>query len=337
MPIIRNIVFVAAERGADVQELCRESGITPASLDKADAQVSLELNCKIMDVALRLTEDTFLGLHIGETTTPTVLGMVGHLMESSPDVQTALVNLEQYVRAFTKLYDFYTEIRDGEFILYCEPIPAWNSLSPETARMSVDLSFAGTMHIVKLLTGKNIYPIRMSLRYPRPRDTREYMRVLKVEPAFNQPCNCIAFRLKDIQLPVIGHNPALNALFRELLAKEISRTRELESFANQVRRVILQNFDATLPQMADVIGVLNMTPRTLQRKLKEEGTSYQAIAESVKSELAIGLLKDRTLTINEVSYKLGYAEPSVFRRAFKKWTGVNPKSYSPATNTPVIQ
>jgi AraC-like DNA-binding protein len=193
--------------------------------------------------------------------------------------------------------------------------------------MSVDLVFSGTMHIVKLLTGKKLYPIRMSSRYPRPRDTREYMRVLKIEPSFNQPCNCVVLRLRDVQLPIIGHNPTLNALFRELLEKEIAKTREQESFANEVRRAVLQNFNTTLPQLTDVVEVFRITPRTLQRKLKDEGTSFQEIAESVKSELAIGLLKNRSLTVNEVAYKLGYAEPSVFRRAFKKWTGVSPKVY----------
>lgn len=332
MPIIRNIVYVAAERGADLQQLCRESDITPESLETADILMGLEQNCRIMETALRLTGDPFLGLHIGQTTSPVVLGMVGYLMESSPDLKTALANLEQFVRTVTKLYDFYTEARSGEFILYCEPIPAWNSLSPETASMSVDLAFSGTMHIVKLLTGKNIYPIRMSSRYPRPRDTREYVRVLKIEPLFNQPGNFVVFRLQDVQLPVIGHNPALNALFRELLEKEIAKTREQQSFANEVRRAVLQNFNTTLPQMTDVVGQFHVTPRTMQRKLKVEGTSFQEIAESVKSELAIGLLKNRALTVNEVAYKLGYAEPSVFRRAFKKWTGLNPKSYAEGTS-----
>ncbi len=326
-PIIRNIVLVAVARGADLDRLCREGGITPDMLEKADLLFSLEQNCKIMEAAMQLTGDPFLGLHIGETISPVVLGMVGHLMESSPDLLTAFDNLESFVRTVTKLYEFYSEVRGDEFIMYCEPVPAWNSLSPETARMSVDLSFSGMMHIVKLLTGKTLYPVRLSMRYPRPRDTREYVRVLKIEPAFNQSCNCTVFRLKDVRHPVIGHNPSLNALFKELLEKEISKTREARSFSNEVRRVVLQHFIDTIPQLTEVSDLLNMTPRTLQRKLKEEGATYQSIAESVKSELAIGLLKSRSLTVNEIAYKLGYAEPSVFRRAFKKWTGTTPKAH----------
>lgn len=331
MPIIRNIVYVAAARGADLQQLCRECNIAPEMLEKEDVLAGLDLNCKIMESAMRLTGDPFLGLHIGQTTSPAILGMVGLLMESSPDLQTAFSNLEQYVRTVTKLYHFYTEVRGEEFNLYCEPIPAWNSLSPETARMSVDLSFSGTLHMVRLLTGKTLYPLRLLSRYPRMRETKEYVRILKVEPAFSQPCNCITFRMKDIRLPVIGHNPALNALFKELLAKEIAKTREQSTLAGEVRRLILQNFDTAIPQLSDVVRWMNVTPRTLQRKLQEEGVSFQHIAESVKSELAIDLLKDRSLTVNEVAYKLGYAEPSVFRRAFKKWTGASPGAYAKAS------
>lgn len=327
MSIIRNIVYGAVQRGADLEELCRESGLTPAMLEQADVLTGLERNIAVMEAAMRLTNDSLLGLHIGEMTSPVVLGMVGHLMESSPDLQTALVNLEHFTSAITKIYLYSAEIQAGEFIFYCEPIPAWNSLSPETARMSVDFFLSGLVHVIKLMTGKNLYPVRMSMRYARPADTREYVRILKTEPAFNQPHNYVVFRRSDLQIPVLGHNRTLNLLFKELLEKEIVKTRQQESFASEVRRTILQNFSSTLPQLQEVVEHLHTTPRTLQRKLKDEGSSFQQIADSVKSELATTLLQNQTLTVNEVAYRLGYAEPSVFRRAFKKWTGTSPRAF----------
>jgi AraC-like DNA-binding protein len=77
-----------------------------------------------------------------------------------------------------------------------------------------------------------------------------------------------------------------------------------------------------------VTAALHVSPRQLQRKLKEEGLTFQQITESVRLELALGMLRNRNLSINAIAYRLGYAEPSVFRRAFKKWTGSTPKEYA---------
>jgi AraC-like DNA-binding protein len=328
MPLIRNIFLAATSKGADLGELCRAIGITPEMLDRSDAFVDLDQSVKAWEAAIHATGDSFLGLHMGEVTSPGLAGMLGFLMETSPDLLSAFTHVTQFNGYISNMTVFTLEVRGDEFFYFAEPLEVWNNTSPETARQVVDHASAAFVHFTKILSGKAKYPLRISMRYPRPTDTREYLRVLKIEPAFNQPCNCLVFRLRDMQLPVIGHNPQLQLMFRELLEKEIAKTHQRETFTNEVRRVILQNFSSTMPQLTDVVEYLHITPRTLQRKLQEEGSSFQGIAESVKSELAIGLLKNRSLTVNEVAYKLGYAEPSVFRRAFKKWTGVSPKGYA---------
>ena len=327
MPLIRNIFLAAVSKGADPGELCRAIGIAPDTLERADAFVDLDQSIKAWEAAIRATGDSFLGLHMGEVTSPGLAGMLGFLMETSPDLLAAFTHATQFNGYISNMTVFTLEVRGDAFFYFAEPLEVWNNASPETARQVVDHTAAAFVHITKLLSGKAKYPMRVSMRYPRPADTREYLRVLKTEPAFNQPRNCLVYRLRDMQLPVIGHNPQLNLMFKELLEKEIAKTQQRETFSNEVRRVILQKFSSTMPQLTDVVESLHVTPRTLQRKLQEEGTSFQHITESVKSELAIGLLKNRSLTVNEVAYKLGYAEPSVFRRAFKKWTGVSPKGY----------
>lgn len=327
MPLIRNIFLAAVSRGADLSELCRAIGITPEMLERADAFVDLDQSIKAWEATIRISGDPFLGLHMGEVTSPGLAGMLGFLMETSPDLLTAFTHATQFNGYISNMTVFTLEVRGEEFFYFVEPLDAWHNASPETARQVADHSAAAFVHITKLLSGKAKYPLRVSMRYPRPADTREYLRVLKTEPAFNQPRNCFVYRLRDMHLPVIGHNPQLNLMFKELLEKEIAKTQQKETFSNEVRRIILQKFSSTMPQLIDVVEYLHVTPRTLQRKLQEEGTSFQHIAESVKSELAIGLLKNRSLTVNEVAYRLGYTEPSVFRRAFKKWTGVSPKGY----------
>ena len=325
MPIMRNIAFGAERHGLALEELCRAAGIDRALLDQQDAVMMFEPMCQMMDMAMKLTNDPFLGLHTGELSTPVTLGLVGQLMETSPDLMTAFMNTSKYLSAVTGVYEYVAEVVGEEFRFYADPVEVWHNMSPETARMSVEMTYSGLLHIIRLLSSRVLYPVRIEMRYARPRDTSEYERVFKVMPQFNAPRNCMIFNQKSLQLPVIGHNPTVNQILKELLEKEIDKTRREVSFSNEVRRLILVKFDTTLPQLTDLVQYFNTTPRTIQRKLKEEGQSFQQIADSVKKELAINLLKNPALTVNEVAYRLGYAEPSVFRRAFKKWTGVNPK------------
>lgn len=327
MAFVRNAVMTVVRQGADLQLLCKELNVTPEQLEQTDGKATLEQCVKVWEIAVRHTNDPYLGLHMGEATSPGLAGMVGYLAESSPDMVTAYQHVQRFNQVITNATQFSFEIKGEAFHYYIEPVKAWYLRSEDAARQVVEHSMAISVHIAKMLTGKAIYPLRLQLRFSRPRDTGEYVRIFKCEPAFNQDANCIVYRLRDMKLPVIGYNPVLNRFFKELLEKEIIKTKQQESFASEVRRAILQNFDNELPQLADIVEYLHVSPRTLQRKLQEEGTSFQQIFDSVKLELATGMLKNPDLTVNEIAYKLGYAEPSVFRRAFKKWTGVTPSAY----------
>lgn len=327
MAFVRNVLMAAVRKGADLQVLCAEMDLTPEQLEQTDLRADLRQCVRVWEVAIRHTGDALLGLHLGEASSPALAGMVGFLMESSPDLHRAFQHVQQFNKLITNATEFTLDIRGDEFCYFIEPVPAWRMASEDSAHQVVTHSMSGAIHIIKMLSGKTIYPTRVLLRIAKPADIQEYIRVLKCEPSFNQEHNCIVFRQRDMQLPVIGYNPVLNRFFKELLEKELIKTQQQASFAAEVRRAILQNFNHVLPQLADIVQYLHVSPRTLQRKLQEEGTSFQQIFDAVKLELATGMLKNPTLTVNEIAYKLGYAEPSVFRRAFKKWTGTSPKSY----------
>jgi hypothetical protein len=97
-----------------------------------------------MEAALTISGNKNLGLHIGKKTTAVVLGITGHLMESSKDVLTALQNLQQFTSVFTQLYHFNLIVKNEDLYYYCEPLEVWNDMSPETARQSVDMAYAGS-------------------------------------------------------------------------------------------------------------------------------------------------------------------------------------------------
>jgi hypothetical protein len=137
MPIIRNIVIGTGCSKKEIDIICKTGGITAEQLEDAGHVLSLEQNCAIMEAALTISGNKNLGLHIGKKTTAVVLGITGHLMESSKDVLTALQNLQQFTSVFTRLYHFNLSVKNEDLYYYCEPLEVWNDMSPETARQSV--------------------------------------------------------------------------------------------------------------------------------------------------------------------------------------------------------
>lgn len=326
MPIIRNIIMGAGCSEEEIRAICKTGGITVEQLEDAGCQLTLAQNCAVMEAALNISGNKTLGLSIGKKTTAVVLGITGHLMESSKDVISALQNLQQFTSVFTRLYHFYMEIKGEDMFYYCEPLEVWNNLSPETARQSVDIAYAGALHILCLLTGKVIQPKRVLYRYPRFGDTTEHERLFKCTPMFNQPCNCIVFSMADAQTPVIGYNKELNSIFKNLLETEINKNRDT-NFTSEVKQIILKHCQFSFPQLEDIAGHMHITPRTLQRKLQEENTSFRLLSDAIKQELACNLLRNGNLSVTQISYKLGYAEPSTFHRAFRQWTGRSPNAF----------
>jgi AraC-like DNA-binding protein len=321
----------AARHADEIELICKAGGITPVQLEDAEQKLTLDQNCAIMDAALSISGDQCLGLHIGEKITPVVLGITGHLMQSSKDVLTALQNLQEFTAAFTRLYDFRLELRGDEAFYYSEPLEIWNDMSPGTARHSVDISFAGALHILRLLTGVSLQPKKVMYRYTRMADTHEHERVLKCRPLFNQACNCIVFDLPDMQLQVIGYNKELNIVFKNLLEAELNKQQNGSSFTAEVKQMIFRHFQFTFPQLEEIAELMLITPRTLQRKLQDENTSFRVLSDSIKEELACKLLSTTTLSVAEIAYKLGYAEPSSFQRAFRQWTGKTPTTFRPSS------
>jgi AraC-like DNA-binding protein len=324
MPILRNIVLGAARTQTEIQQICAQGGITAADLDKPDVKLSLEQNCALMDAALQLSADRNLGLHIGERTTSNVLGVTGYLMETSKDLLTALHHLQEYTASFTRLYYFGIDLTADEAVYLCEPIAVWNDISPETARQSVDIAFAGTLHILRLLTGYQLHPLRIYYRYPRPEDVTEHERILKGRPLFNQTSNALIFSVKDLQRSIIGYNHELNNVFIKMLQQQHD---EDQTFIQQVRTLILELSRTNFPTLEDVAARLYLVTRTLQRKLREENTSFRAECEFIKEELARNLLLSKNLPISDIADRLGYADQATFQRAFRQWTGKTPKAY----------
>ncbi|MBS0030736.1 AraC family transcriptional regulator ligand-binding domain-containing protein [Chitinophaga sp. 22321] len=327
MPVMRNLIMLGARNEQEVAAICKAANIHPDDLNNIEMKVSLECNIAIMEALLQISGDANIGLHLGEKAAPPIIGQAGHLQQSSSDVLTAFKKTVYFTRTFTALYDFIYEEKEDEVLLYFEPVQLWNDIAPESARHGVDIPFAAILNFIRVLSGRVVYPIRVLYRFSKVNDTSEHEKIFRRKPLFNKNCNCIVFKKSDLEVPILGYNPQLNEIIENLLHEKLRTANEGVRLTAKVKEAILGNYHYDFPQLETIALALNMTPRTLQRKLQEENTTYRELSDTIKFELASVLLKHNELSVAEIAYKLGYTEPGTFRKAFKQWSGNTPLDY----------
>lgn len=316
MPILRDILVGAAQRGANLLSLCEELHLSVDDLNDSGRSAGFETAYRAWELALKQTNDPLLGLHLGEATTPSILGLIGHLMQSSPDLLTAYQQVSRHAGLATDMFRYLIAVENNETVLTYQPVKAWTAVSPDSARQAVEQAMAGTLNVFYLLSGKKVTPRQAEFAYARPKAIRDYERVFG-RVLFGKKENLLRFRTEELKLPVKSYDTSMFALFDKLVREKISSMKRTASLSDAVRRILADEFKGQIVPAAVVAGKLNMSVRTFQRKLNEEGSNYRDIASGLRKSFAKKLLSQRGTRVSEVARLLGYSEASALRKALK--------------------
>lgn len=220
------------------------------------------------------------------------------------------------------------------------PAPEW----PGGGWLSVELTSPAIVHpryvlnsersiyraFCATLTGQPVAPLAVRPACPRPADTRAHERAFGTAAlAFDAPITQVAFDAPTLAQPVLHANPALFPLFEQhaaALLAQLPATQPL-TLVEQVRREIVRQLNGEAPTLATVADRLHLGVRTLQLRLKAAHHTYQHLLDAVRCDLAQRHLREPHLSPADSAFLLGYAEPSVFVRSFKKGTGQTPGAF----------
>lgn len=325
--IVRDVVYMAAGKGVPVSVLCAKAEIDVVRLDDADERFGLAEMNRVWAAAVELTKDNYLGLHTGEEVNFASLGIVGYLVQNSPDLMSAFKRAADYLTLSSNLLVTTIEKRRSDTVIVFTPIPAFANEYEFGARQAVESSMSFVVHAAQKLTAKPIRPKRVSFAFAAPANTAEYDRIFNTALVFREEENALLYAAEDLQLPVVSFN---RTLF-EMLDREAKQLVDSQSggktLRTEIKRLMIPMFQKELPQLESLAEKLAMSTRSLQRRLHEEGTSFQEVFEESRAELATQYLRNPSLTLSEIAYLLGYAELSAFSRAFRRRTGQSPTDF----------
>ena len=314
-------------KGFNRDRVCRAADIDPKALIGPDARIPGSWKERLWAEAERITNDPDLGLHTAESYNPGALGVAGYVVLSCATGAQVLERLSRYASLMNDGLRVRL-VREGETtVIVSEPAPGLDNYLERRPREPFEVIAASVVLTLSRLINRRITPREVAFRHKAPASITEHVRIFGLEPKFGTKENRVGFRSRDLEAAVISANPALLAAFEQ---RAEALTANLDRHGPLTRRaldVLRDKMKGVVPPLQEVASELAMSSRTVQRALRQEGTTYQKLVDEAQRDLAVSYLKRTCVSASEVAFLLGFSELSAFSRAFKRWTGSAPAKF----------
>lgn len=320
---VEKIVRAAAARGVNAQVLFRAAKVEANGLDDPDRRIPFAQVAALYEHGAKLTGDDAFGLHVGESVDLTAFDVLGYSVLNSSTLGEALDRIVRYNFIWTNGSYFSIDQTSAlTRILYI-----YLDESIVQRRHDAEMTFAALASLSRLITNTDLLPARVTFQHDRPPRITEHQRIFQCPVEFSADSNQFFIESAALSRPIFKADPGLCAVLDRHAEALMARYPRNDTLVERVRTIIkddLRGGQASLERIADNLG---MSGRTLQRKLREHGTSHQELLDQMRRDLALRYLREPEMAICEVAYLLGFSESSALHRAFKRWTGQTPKEF----------
>jgi AraC-like DNA-binding protein len=323
--VLFTLQLLMDETELDMDRLGELAGIPIERLFNPQGMIASADVVNILGGVRKLVSDPAVCLHIGEEIGIEILDMVGMMLSTAPTARAAILAFQRYMPLVSTLVSIdLVEEGDAAHIVLRQS----DELAPIHQEIA-ESAGAAFWNISRRLVQGEVRLRRISLSYPPPSWADEYPRVFgeEVEILFNAAEDVFSFDRAMLDLPMVKHTPGLFQRLQQQAALRLAALPQVETASASVLRLVRKHLGERLLDLPTVAGYMGLTPRTLQRRLKDEDTSFQTLYDSCRQQLARVELLDRNTDAETLSRMLGYSEPSAFYRAFRTWFGCSPSTF----------
>jgi len=309
------------EHGIEPAGLLAEFGVDVADYDEPENTIPLATLCRLLNRCTEVAGCPHFGLLVGQRAGMSALGAVGFLMQSSPDVRTALGIAERrlWVHNRSATIDL---VEDGSFATL-----NYSILHPgiEDREQLLDMSIAIAANVLRSLCGHHWRPIEVRFAHAAPRNRAPFQQFFQAPLAFDAGETALVFAADWLDKLLPSADPLLH-LMMEHRVSDIE-LQAGEDLASQLRRMLPALVTARSASLAIAAKRVGLTVRTLNRRLAAEGTSFMKLREEARYSIARQLLQGTRMPANQIADRLGYANASAFTSAFRRWSGMGPAQW----------
>jgi len=328
MAYAQTAVATAQSLGVTPAQLCARLGWVDGTLDAARDSLAVADYLALLGAGDALAVDPVFGLHTGLHARLSTYPFYGLVVCACTTLRGAFAQTRRYEGLAHDLGRSRLEERGGIATYYWDT-PWLPACTPAQARHLVDSVLAGILTFVSWLAHERLPVHEIGLPYPEPDATIRAAHAQVFGPAvvYGVPAAYGRFDAALLDRPVPNADGSMLKVLQrhadELLAARLRETSE-PRIVTDVRREIAAQLASDRARVDDVAAALALSTRTLQRKLAEAGTNFQAVHDAARQALAEELLRDSQLNLTDVAFMLGYREQSSFNRACRDWFGATP-------------
>jgi AraC-like DNA-binding protein len=272
--------------------------------------------------AVELTNDPMFGIKVAGYWHPTTFHALGYSWMASGSLKEAMERAVRYSKVVSDLVQLTFEYANGAYKFGIGMHASDVAPVPE----SIDAAAAVFVYMTRLVYGDDINPIMVMLPRAKPSTTKEFSEFFSAPIEYEARETALFFIGEQVEKPLPTANIEL-AHANEKIVKDYLSHLDRTYVAMQVKSKIVDCLSSGMVTEQDMANALHLSLRSLQRKLREEGTSYKEILEETRRDLATKYIQNSRLSISEISFLLGFSEISNFSRAFKRWNGQAPTDF----------
>lgn len=290
-------------------------------------RVSIEVLFGIWQQAETISGDPLIGLHVGERIHPMDYGLLGQLMMNCETLKEALTRILSVEFILNNAFVSQVIIENNKAInrIFVHQYDA------EQVRHVVEQDIAALINIGVFIMNRDYTdenrPLEVHFRHSAHGPVSEYERALRCKVKFNQDFNQVIYPQAILATRTYSPSPRIATLIQGELQSLLDRIEAQDSMTTRLWRFFQIQQSEINTDIDKVAKSFSMTTRTLQRHLKSEGTSFNEEVRRHKITMARNLLNSNSYSIAQVAEKLGFNDSGSFHKAFKRWTGMTPRSY----------
>jgi AraC-like DNA-binding protein len=306
----------------DPDPLFRQAGIDLPSASDPDARIPTQRIEMLLGLAVEATGNPCIGLLAARQFQPAILHGLGLAWLTSDTLREALNRLVRYSHFVNPAWEYHVEIKPNTTDL----VVAVPDIFSNIVHVVTDVGMAVFLRMCQITIMQPILPVHVALQRPSPPCKEEFVDMFGPSIEYSATVNRLCFDSEQVNQPLTTANPEL-ARINDKAVVDYLRRFDHDSIAKQVRSKLIEQLPGGVPKQENIAEALQMSLRSLQRRLKEEETSFKELLEDIRKALAAQYLREPHRSIGEITYLLGFSERGNFNRAFKRWTGKTPREF----------
>jgi AraC-like DNA-binding protein len=321
--VLRGLVGAVERAGIERDSFLRRSAMAVPLEHASDVRVARAEIFRLCESAVELTRDPALGIHWSEGSSERVFAPISHLVTYCPTLRRAFELLAQFFPLFADDAPYRIYESEQHFTIQ---VSSAHHHSLVARRFEAEMLLGGFCKLTRIYAPRAA-PLRVNFDYPAPDYHAEYARLFAGRERFDQPFTGLVFARSLLDAPSPQEHEDMREALEAVAEQRLARTAKGTSYAQRALDFLLREGWPERTNMESVARGLALSPRSLRRRLEDEGISYKSVLREAQATLAKRLLNDPKRSIKEVAYEMGFSDPNTFHRAFKTWTGVTPTEY----------